>query len=329
VAVTTKLTPKPMTEVGSREASRLHAVTTEVMELKTSAIDRRRTLRATGLDPAHVETLAELADAWPPIVVRRADHTVIDGQHRLAAAVQLGLRRVRAVYFDGTADDAYVEFVRCNVGHGLPLGIDERRAAVRRILGTHPERSDRGIAELCGVSPKTVARMRDELGVREGRATSRVGRDGRSRPVDAGAIRERIAVELERHPDASLRAIARTVGASPETVRSVRNRQRCGAPGCRPLESVPDADAIVLGLVSRRQSAARSWQDDRALATCDGGEQFVTWFAATGVDDADRWDYLGVVPLSRTYEVADEARRRAAFWASFAESLEGQVRRRA
>ena len=61
----------------------------------------------------------------------------------------------------------------------------------------------------------------------------------------------------------------------------------------------------------------------------EGGEQFVEWFDATTVDDADGWAHLGVVPLSRTYEVADEARRRAAFWASFAEALERQVRRRA
>src|SRR5262245_51672201 len=74
--------------------------------------------RANGLDPAHVARLAELPDRWPPIVVRRADSTVIDGQHRVAAARSLGLTHVRAVLFDGSSDDAYVEFVRCNVGHG-------------------------------------------------------------------------------------------------------------------------------------------------------------------------------------------------------------------
>jgi len=315
----------------AREPVRLRAVASEVVELKVSEIDRGPALRSTGLDPAHVATLAELVDTWPPIVVRRADHTVVDGQHRLAAAVKLGLRHVRAVFFDGSADDAYVEFVRCNVGHGLPLSIDERRAAVRRILATHAERSDRGIAELCGVSPKTVARMRDEQGASPSSCATRVGRDGRVRPLDPGVIRERIAAELELHPEASLRAVARVVGASPETVRSVRNRMRTGAPACSSLASVRDGDldATILGLLPRAQRSGRPWQHDQALATSDGGEQFVAWFDATAVDGADRWEYLGVVPLSRTYEVADEARRRAAFWASFAETLEGQVRRRA
>src|SRR5438477_11495760 len=119
--------------------------------------------RANGLDPTHVALLADMPDRWPPIVVRRADSTVIDGQHRVSAARSLGLTHVRAVLFDGSSDDAYVEFVRCNVGHGLPLSLEERRAAVRHILCTHADRSDRGIAAVCGVSPKTVARLREDL----------------------------------------------------------------------------------------------------------------------------------------------------------------------
>jgi hypothetical protein len=35
------------------------------------------------------------------------------------------------------------------------------------------------------------------------------------------------------------------------------------------------------------------------------------------------------VPLSRVYEIAGEARRRAEFWTRFAETLETRVRRRA
>ena len=304
----------------------------EEVELLLSDLKVGQSLRRSGLDREHVAVLAERAEQWPPIVVHRADHSVVDGQHRVAAARQLGLGHIRAVWFDGSADDAYVEFVRCNVGHGLPLSLDERRAAVRRILQTHADRSDRGIAELCGVSPKTVARVRDELGVAGASepGATRVGRDGRARPVDAAGVRQRIAEELEKCPDASLRVIARKVGASPETVRSVRNRH--GLPERRTYDdriTAPDAEATVLALLSRKQPAARPWQDDAALSARDGGEQFVAWFDATAVEDGDAWTHLGVVPLSRTYEVADEARRRAAFWASFAENVERQVRRRA
>ena len=309
----------------------------EVVDLAIGALKASPSLRAAGLDAAHITTLVELAPNWPPIVVRRADRSVIDGQHRIAAAARLGLTTLPAVLFDGTTDDAYVEFVRCNVGHGLPLTLEERRAAVARILRTHPERSDRSIAELCGVSPKTVARMRDEQAVREAsRRTApppvagRVGRDGRVRPVDAEAVRTRIAEELARRPDASLRSIAQVVGASPETVRSVKNKLRNGdSATTRRVPIDPAPEATVLGLLSRRQRCERPWQDDRALAAGDGGARFVEWFDATAVDPVDSWEHAGVVPLSRVYEVADEARRRAAFWLGFAETLEGQVRRRA
>jgi ParB-like chromosome segregation protein Spo0J len=290
-------------------------------------------LRANGLDPAHVAVLAEMPDRWPPIVVRRADMSVVDGQHRVAAARKLRLTHVRAVLFDGSSDDAYVEFVRCNVGHGLPLSLDERRAAVHRILRTHAGRSDRAIAALCGVSPKTVARVRDELGAC-GALTdggTRVGRDGRARPIDAAAVRERIAEELQLHPDASLRFIAKKVGASPETVRSVRNR--LGLVNEHVASSSPavviDPEATVLALLSRTQRRECAWRDDAAMSTRDGGEEFVSWFDATMVDDADAWTYVRAVPLSRTYEIADEARRRASFWSSFAQTLERQVQRRA
>lgn len=288
--------------------------------------------RANGIDAAHVARLAEMPEKWPPIVVRRGDSTVIDGQHRVAAARGLGLKHVRAVWFEGSNDDAYIEFVRCNVGHGLPLSLEERREAVRHILRTHADRSDRGIAAICGVSPKTVARLRDDLHASGtlAQGTARVGRDGRARPVDAGEVRERIAQELEAYPEASLRFIAKRVGASPETVRSVRNRLGyAGSPVTEAAAPVIDAEATVLALLTRRERRACTWRDDAALATREGGGDFVAWFDATTVDDVDAWNYTGAVPLSRTYEVADEARRRAAFWSSFAETVERQVRRRA
>lgn len=319
---------------GRREPRVVRAVASaDEIDLALGELRAAPSPRANGLDPSHVSLLSELPDRWPPIVVRRADMSVVDGQHRVAAARQLRLTHIRAVLFDGSSDDAYVEFVRCNVGHGLPLSLEERRAAVQRILRTHADRSDRAIAALCGVSPKTVARVRDELGACGALAasTTRVGRDGRARPIDAAGVRERIAQELERHPEASLRFIAKKVGASPETVRSVRNRLGLVSdhePAVTPSVAI-DPEATVLALLSRRQRRECSWRDDAAMSSRDGGDEFVAWFDTTSVDDTDAWSYLRAVPLSRTYEVADEARRRATFWSSFAQTLERQVQRRA
>jgi ParB-like chromosome segregation protein Spo0J len=304
----------------------------EVVEISTSSLHMGRSPRERGIDHAHVALLAEVPESWPPIVVSRHDRAVIDGQHRVAAAKQLGIKRLRAVYFDGSPDDAYVEFVRCNVGHGLALTLDERRAAVRRILTTHPELSDRSVASVCGLSPKTVARLRRGTdGTSKSpaaRANKRVGRDGRQRPVDSSAARARIAEELERRPDASLRAIASTVGVSPETVRSMREKLRTGRERPADAAGPVEPEAAVLAVLSRKRGAA-PLGFDRAFTDRDEGRRFVDWFDATCVDDADLWQHAGAVPRSRVYEIADEARRRAAVWARFAEQLEGQVCKRA
>jgi ParB-like chromosome segregation protein Spo0J len=309
----------------------------EVVELDVGELRVGPSLRERGIDPAHVATLAEVPASWPPIVVNRADGSIIDGQHRVAAAKQLGLRALRAVWFEGSPEDGYVEFVRRNVGHGLPLTLAERRHAARRIVCSLPDLSDRGIAVVCGLSPRTVARLREEAGAEPGRANGagrakgRVGRDGRVRPIDPVATRARIAEEIARRPDASLRAIASVVGASPETVRSVRNELRAGNGSSSNGETSSASEATVLGLLSRSRKAAidLAWRDDRALTDREHGEQFVDWFGKTSVEQGDLWRYVESVPLSRVYEIADEARRRAEFWTRFAVAVEGRVRRRA
>jgi ParB-like chromosome segregation protein Spo0J len=309
-----------------------------VVELSIGELRVSPSMRERGIDPAHVAALAEVAESWPPIVVNRSDGFVIDGQHRVAAAKQLGLRELRAVWFDGSPDDSYLEFVRRNVSHGLPLTLAERRLAARRIVSSRPDLSDRGIAVVCGLSPRTVARLREEAGADAGRTNGsrsskgRVGRDGRVRPIDPVAARARIAEELARRPDASLRAIASAVGASPETVRSVRNEIRAARPPT--LHDAPvhrEPEAMVVGLLSRSPKAPIElpWRGDRAFTDRDDGRQFVDWFDGTSVEQGDLWRYVDGVPLSRVYEIADEARRRAEFWTRFAVAVEGRVRRRA
>jgi ParB-like chromosome segregation protein Spo0J len=310
----------------------------EVVELAIGDLRIGPSMRERGIDAAHVATLAEVADSWPPIVVNRADAAVVDGQHRVAAAKQLGIRTLRAVWFNGSPDDSYVEFVRCNVGHGLPLTLAERRLAARRIVCSRPELSDRRIAVVCALSPRTVARLREEAGAEARRingngsapAKGRIGRDGRVRPIDPVAVRARIAKELTRRPDASLRTIANAVGASPETVRSVRNEMRAAVAANLPdAHAKPEVGAKVLGLLERKAPGSSPVRGDPAFTDRDGGQQFVGWFDTTCVEPGDLYQYVESVPLSRVYEIADEARRRAEFWTRFAVALEGRVRRRA
>ena len=105
----------------------------EVVEIPIDELNLGPSMRDRGIDPAHVATLAEVPASWPPILVNRSDGSIVDGQHRVLAAKQLGLRRVLGVWFDGTPEEGYLEFVRRNVAHGLPLTLVERgRSAVSR-----------------------------------------------------------------------------------------------------------------------------------------------------------------------------------------------------
>ena len=320
--------------VVDRRAMEPVVLESDVVELAIEALRIGPSMRERGIDAAHVATLAEVADSWPPILVNSTDASVIDGQHRVAAAKQLGHRTVWAVWFDGSPDDGYVEFVRRNVGHGLPLSLAERRLAARRIICSQPDLSDRGIAAVCALSPRTVARLREETGADvlrtkgSPKAKGRIGRDGRVRPIDPLATRARIAKEITRRPDASLRAIAGVVGASPETVRSVRNELRDGGDPNARARGKADADATVLGLLSRKLHSTAPVREDPAFTDRDGGEQFVGWFDTASVEPQDLYRYVEAVPLSRVYEIADEARRRADFWTRFAVALESKVRTR-
>jgi hypothetical protein len=167
-------------------------------------------VRSSGLDQSHVSLLMEMRGDWPPIVVWGERNLVVDGAHRVEAAQRLGQARVTAVRFYGTSDEAFVEAVRRNVDHGLPLSVADRQRAARRVLTQHPEWSDRRIASACGLSGKTMARLRRELttpaedtvGASVG-IERRVGKDGRARPVRSGQLRERVERALKENPRGS------------------------------------------------------------------------------------------------------------------------------
>lgn len=284
-------------------------------------------MREHSVDEDHVKRLAETGGDWPAVLVWGTKYLVLDGAHRLAAARRLGLGTIRATAFVGTREEAYAEAVRRNIAHGLPLTLKERIAASGRILGSNPEWSDRRISLACGLSAKTVARLRRETAGRGDQpvSTVRIGRDGRVRPVQPHAVRERIACALAENPDSSLREIAAQVGASPETVRLVRRTLTQAAGPAAPVEADPVPRLLSL-LTSEPATVDRvDWSRDKALSSFSSSDAFVSWFESTEVDG--QWiSYVDSVPLSRVYEVADEARRRAQVWRGFAEALENRAR---
>jgi len=275
-------------------------------DLKTGIRPRRGGIRAD-----HVKTLAELGGRWPPIVVSRNDHRIVDGVHRVEAAKALGHTTIVAMLFDGSADEAYVASIKYNVEHGLPLTLAERKEGAHHILRAHPTWSDRRIAAICGLSPVTLgslrARMREASGLvpDDVRSERRIGRDGRSRPVDTLGARQRVAEAIVQAPELSLRKISAQVGSSPETVRSVR---------------------AELQSAWHELDGQEWWRQDSALNSSDGGRQLVKWLTRANIDLDKSEGHLDSVPLSRVYDLAAEARRRASAWNAFADALEFKVR---
>lgn len=259
--------------------------------------------RQGGENLEHVRTLADTATELPPIIVRRSDMRVIDGMHRLRAARLRGETEIAVRYFDGDDQDAFVLAVRTNVTHGLPLSLADRKAAARRIVTSHPRWSDRMIATTAGLSAATVARIR-----REGTApapTSRVGHDGRVRPVNSLERRRVARAILLADPNLSLREVARRAGISPETARSVRRRLPEGEP-------IPKADPATV---------VQQLRNDPTLRFSETGRQLLRLLEVRSVT-ADTWAAIAHnVPPHCRDAVARIAVECANTWRSFAEQL--------
>jgi hypothetical protein len=268
--------------------------------------------RLGGIDAAHLEALVELDGGWPPLLVTPSLR-ILDGHYRHLAARRIGLREVDCTIFEGDETEGYVESVRRNSAHGLPLTLAERRAAATRVLLSEPAWSDRRIGEICGLAHETVGRVRRRLSA-DGTISlheKRVGRDG--------ALRS-----MPRRPD-----VGHGPGGGRQRVvalSSVRERPApAGAPRARPgpRPTAGDADGVARDVAG----GPAGLSTDAAFTSTDAGARFLGWFATTSVGDA--WtDHLHAVPLSRVYEVADEARRRASAWNEFADALVARVGRR-
>ncbi|MER8113811.1 ParB N-terminal domain-containing protein [Streptomyces sp. NPDC094031] len=178
--------------------------------------------------PDYTRALAEFDGPLPPILVHHDSMTVIDGIHRFRAAQLRGRTHIDARYFEGSATDGQLLAVALNVTHGRSLSLEERMAAARRILISHPDWADRSVASIAGLSPKKAADIRRDLFSGTAAGGKRVGRDGRARPLDPSQGRTLAAELLVQNPAASLRQIAKEAGVSPTTVADVRDRMARG-----------------------------------------------------------------------------------------------------
>lgn len=291
----------------------------------------------TETDHEHVLRIAQSEEPLPPILVHHPTYRVIDGVHRLYAAMLNGRQEVEVVFFHGTEEEAFIRAVEENVSHGLPLPLADRKAAALRILTARPHLSDRAVARHTGLASKTVAALRrstEDLP----RSNTRMGVDGRERPLNGAEGRLRAAELIQQNPDAPLREIARIAGVSLGTAHDVRCRLRRGQspiPSARsarntrtgPPPSVPDAPAPAVrgSLEAPRDledttSALRRLIRDPALRRTERGRELLRRLHAR--PPADWPEFADVVPPHCARIVALIARRHAGDWERLASALE-------
>ncbi|WUI04129.1 ParB/RepB/Spo0J family partition protein [Spirillospora sp. NBC_00431] len=184
--------------------------------------------RLAGHDEDHVTALAQCDTPLPPILVHGPTMRVIDGRHRVQAAKLRNDEKIEVRLFDGDENAAFVLAVRTNIAHGLPLTLADRTAAATRILATYPHWSDRAIARAVALAASTVAAIRERTNHHSEQPNSRLGRDGKQRPLSTAEARRRASLLIRENPQASLRQIAGEVGISTATARDVRKRMAHG-----------------------------------------------------------------------------------------------------
>ncbi|MFD7507735.1 ParB N-terminal domain-containing protein [Streptomyces sp. NPDC059853] len=292
--------------------------------------------RLSGEDSGHVRTLAESEGELPPILVHRATMRVIDGLHRLRAAALRGDDRVPVIFFDGTADAAFLAAVRANVRHGLPLTRAERKAAAARIIRLFPDLSDRAVGRASGLSGTVVGTIRAGTARRRtAPEANRIGLDGRLRPVDGAEGRRAAQRVIAARPNASLREIAQEAGISPNTVRDVRARLQRGEgpvpPRLRrspsdahaePGQAPPSAPVIGPGSLA----TLRNMHRDPSLRFTESGRRLLR-LLNTHIDYFGQWHHLReAIPAYHLDSVAALAREYATVWKNLAEELEHRAR---
>jgi hypothetical protein len=292
--------------------------------------------RTGGEDPEHIRTLAGTSSVFPPILVHRPTMRVIDGAHRVYAALLRNERQIEVRYFDGSEEDAFLLSVKLNVAHGLPLSRADRNAAAERILQAHPNWSDRAIAATCGLSDKTVGSIRRRTSAEFPQLSHRVGRDGRARPNDAAAARRRAAAYAEHRPNARAREIAEAAGVSVTTARDVRGRVREGldpvpaghsdagraAPGPERADDVEREGDADDGLFSY----LRRLRGDPSFRHHETGRMVLRLLDTNIVIATEQDRLIDGVPMHGVDAVARVAIQYALAWQKFADQLENRGR---
>jgi hypothetical protein len=297
--------------------------------------------RLAGEDKQHTLRLAEVDSPLPPILVHRQRMTVIDGMHRLKAAMLKGHDTISAKFFDGSKEEAFLQAVRANTTHGLPLTTKERRTAAGRIVAAYPHLSNRSIAAYAGISDKTVGVIRRSA-PEDLDSSARLGADGRVRPLDTQRARQRAADIINERPAASLREVAEEAGISIGTAHHVRQRMHRGEDPVRARAACPQPAAAASRCESSppepplrparvrpdrpdaidRRKILGSLIKDPALRHAERGRELLRWLQVHVIAVEHCLVLIDAVPAHRIKTVARIARECEQVWREFAQELE-------
>ncbi|MFC9994023.1 ParB N-terminal domain-containing protein [Nocardia sp. NPDC127526] len=260
-----------------------------IVDIPVDSIETSGALRVRTEYGRHTNLLARAETELPPVLVHRQTMRLIDGAHRLQAAKSRGATMIRARFFDGTEEEAFVLAVRANITHGLPLSVVERKAAALRIMRMYPLWSDRKVAEVTGLDHKTVGAVRKQSSGDVPQTRQRLGRDGRMRRV-----RETPAQREER---------TETFGGGGIT-----------PPAPAPMERV--CAAAVL----------QSLRRDPSLRLTEAGRTLLRWLDASPRTPTQSVDLADRIPEHCLNLILDMARQNAANWQDFAARVGDRLR---
>jgi ParB-like nuclease domain len=335
-ATRAKVSEKMNSEPTNWESTQLDGLPTVVLSISSLLLDGSP--RQDGENDEHVRLLAESEEQLPPIVVRGQSMRVIDGIHRIRAAAMCGKEEIEAKIYHGTDDDAFMLAVRMNISHGLPLTRADRIAAAVRIMESHPEWSNRMIATATGLSAGTAGKLRRRSTVQNTQSSTRIGRDGRMRPINSAAGRMKAGELLVEKPTASIRAIAKEAGVSPSTVHDVLQRLRAGQdPALEPqrVHGSPTTPRLPAVSPPRGASGDPGWTESADVATIlanlkkdpslrfsDPGRSLLGWLHRYRLGMAGSSKIAEMVPGHCADSVAKLAREYARVWTELAAQLE-------
>lgn len=145
-----------------------------------------------------IETVEEYAERYkagdefplPIVYFDGSEYWLADGFQRYHAQRTIGRKKIKVRIEKGTVRDAILFAAGANTEHGLRRTSEDKRHAVKMLLADKEwaKRSNRWIAEQCGVGDQLVATVRDSIQLRDSRSCepdeeeeTRIGRDGKER----------------------------------------------------------------------------------------------------------------------------------------------------